>query len=378
MRKLVIPLVFLAAIAVAGTAQAASRPSSTLQLSAARVLYGNHVTLTGRLSTHKAGEKVGIVVRPYGETARMVTVTTRSGGFWKFRPVPAKATTYRARVGSRVSGPVAVGVQPFVSVDELGNGKIWTRVAGARSFRGSEVALQRRQANGRWETVLKKALGPNSAATFLTALRTSTVRIAMSVNQAGAGYLGTASHPMLYHNYKLTLTPSTYKVVYGSTVTLTGRLQNGHSGERVTINRWPYGTSSPVKTAVVRTTSNGKWTYRARPTIATAYQALWAKTELSPRRTVGVRPLVSASILANGRVLVKVVAGHSLKGQEVQLQRKTGAGWKTLDKLPLLGGSMVVFAGPIPTSTIRAAMSVNQAGEGYLGSSSSSLAYRTT
>jgi len=376
MRRFVVLLVLLTAIAIAGTAQAAGGPSSTLQLSADRVLYGNHVAVTGRLSSHESGQHVGILVRPYGETARTVTITTRDGGYWSFRPVPTKTTTYRVRIGSHDSGALTVGVQPRVSIDELGNGKITARVEGARTFRGSEVALQLRQANGAWETVLKKALGPNSAATFETTLRSSTVRISMSVNQAGAGYLGTASHALLYHNYKLTLAPSTYKLVYGSSVTLTGRLQNGHSGERVTINRWPYGTSSPVIAAIVRTTKNGEWTYVARPTISTAYQALWAKTELSPRRTVGVRPLVSISTRNDGQLMVTVAAGRSMEGQEVQLQRKTGSGWTTLQKLPLLSGSKVIFAGAIPTSTIRAAMSVNQAGVGYLGSASHAMAYR--
>lgn len=376
MRKLIVLLVLLAALPIVGTAQAASGPSSTLQLSASRVLYGNHVTLTGKISNHRSGQHVGILIRPYGGTLRTAVATTRKGGFWSYRSTPTKTTTYRAYIGSNTSRALAVGVQPLVSIDELGNGRISTRVDGARSFRGGEVALQRRQSNGVWETVLKVALGPNSAATFVTTLRSSTVRIAMSVNQAGAGYLGSASHSLLYHDYKLTLTPTAFKVRYGSSVTLSGRLQNGHSGERVTINRWPYGTSSPVIAAVVRTTKNGEWTYRARPSIATAYQALWAKTERSPRRTIGVEPLVSTSTLKNGHILVKVAAGRSMKGREVQLQRKTGSGWTTLQKLALLSGSKVIFAGAIPTSTIRAAMSVNQAGVGYLGAASHAMAYR--
>ena len=377
MRKFVPLLFFLTALAVAGVAQAAVGPSSTLQVSADRVLYGNHVTITGRVSNHESGQRVAIVVRPYGETSLVVTVISRSDGFWTFRPAPTKSTTYQARIDSRMSPALAVGVQPRVTIDELGNGRISARVDGARSFRGNEVALQRLQANGQWETVQKHALGPSSGATFTTTLPSSTVRISMSVNQAGLGYLGTASHSMLYHNYKLTLTPSAYRVVYGGMVTLTGRLQNGHSGERVTINRWPYGASSPVVAAVVRTTKNGEWTYRARPTIATAYQALWARTELSPRRTIGVTPRISISTLHNGHVLVKVAAGRSLKGQEVQLQRKTGSTWTTLGKQPLLSGSVAMFVGDIPTATLRAAISVNQAGVGYLGAITNGMAYRS-
>ena len=65
-----------------------------------------------------------------------------------------------------------------------------------------------------------------------------------------------------------------------------------------------------------------------------------------------------------------------MTGQDVQLQRKSGGDWTTLQKLTLLGGSKVIFTGPLPTSTLRAAISVNQAGVGYLGATSHSLAYR--
>ena len=126
-------------------------------------------------------------------------VTTRSGGFWSYRSTPAKTTTYQVRSASKLSRALTVGVQPRVTIDELGNGRIWPRVDGARTFHGNEIALQRRLPNGTWQTILKQNLVPNSAATLTTTLRSATVRTSISVNQAGLGYLGTASHAMLYH-----------------------------------------------------------------------------------------------------------------------------------------------------------------------------------
>ena len=72
------------------------------------------------------------------------------------------------------------------------DGRLATRVAGARSFAGRFVQLQRRTAAGRWVTVKRLRLNGRSAGLFRAAVLprgTSTVRIAMSVNQAGAGYL---------------------------------------------------------------------------------------------------------------------------------------------------------------------------------------------
>ena len=57
----------------------------------------------------------------------------------------------------------------------------------------------------------------------------------MSINQAGAGYLGAMSHPMVYKLEALTMSGSAAKVLFGHRVTLTGRLVNGHAGEHVSI-----------------------------------------------------------------------------------------------------------------------------------------------
>ena len=42
----------------------------------------------------------------------------------------------------------------------------------------------------------------------------------MSVNQAGAGYLGAMSHPLLFRQRTLTMTPSTTRVLFGHAITL--------------------------------------------------------------------------------------------------------------------------------------------------------------
>ena len=63
----------------------------------------------------------------------------------------------------------------------------------------------------------------------------------MSVNQAGAGYLGAATHALRYRPLALTMRPVAFKVLYGHRVMLTGRLVRGGAGRRVAIVARPYG-----------------------------------------------------------------------------------------------------------------------------------------
>ena len=83
-------------------------------------------------------------------------------------------------------------MRPAVSLRRTATGRLATRVSGVRSFAGRRVQLQRRTAAGRWVTVRRLRLDSRSAALFRVAALprgASTVRVAISVNQAGAGYL---------------------------------------------------------------------------------------------------------------------------------------------------------------------------------------------
>ena len=112
---------------------------------------------------------------------------------------PRIMTTYQARLGAiHPSMGMTVGVRPVISVTELGNGALRTQVIAAKSFHGRMVKLQRLVGSS-WHTVAKKPLAGNSTATFAVRLPRSVVRVAMSVNQAGAGYLGTFTHHLVYH-----------------------------------------------------------------------------------------------------------------------------------------------------------------------------------
>jgi len=75
-----------------------------------------------------------------------------------------------------------------------------TRVSAASSFAGKIVQLQR-LVNGRWVTVKRQRLDSSALGIFKASLLPrghSTIRIALSVNEAGPGYLAGFSRTLGY------------------------------------------------------------------------------------------------------------------------------------------------------------------------------------
>lgn len=94
-----------------------------------------------------------------------------------------------------------MGVRPLVTFRVVTGGRFSTKVVAARSFAGRYVQFQRRSSLGQWVTLKRVRLNASSAAVFrVTPPRgTSSLRIAMSVNQAGSGYLAGTSRTIVYH-----------------------------------------------------------------------------------------------------------------------------------------------------------------------------------
>ena len=175
----------------------------TLATPALRVVYGRGLTLSGAIPIKRAGERVTVLAQRFGQGSfrSIATVLTAADGTWRYLAKPTIRTSYRASWNRGSSAAVTVGVRPAVSLRRTAAGLLATRVAGIRSFAGRFVQLQRRTAAGRWVTVKRARLNGRSAALFRAAALprgTSTVRIAMSVNQTGAGYLAGFSRTIVY------------------------------------------------------------------------------------------------------------------------------------------------------------------------------------
>ena len=111
---------------------------------------------------------------------------------------PKLLTTYRAVWKTASSLPVQTAVAPSISFGR--NNGFLTRVYAGRSMARKQVQLQRYSSFGQWVTIKRVSLDLNSRARFESLLPagTSRLRIAMSVNQAGAGYLAAFSREILY------------------------------------------------------------------------------------------------------------------------------------------------------------------------------------
>jgi hypothetical protein len=174
----------------------------TLVAPALNVVYGRGIMLSGIVPTRRGGENVTLLAQSLGESAfrSVVTIITAADGSWRYLAKPRIQTAYAASWNRGQSAQQIVAVRPAIALRRTATGRFSTRVTGARSFAGRLVQLQRRTVAGRWVTVKRLRLNARSARLFKATLPagTSRLRIAMSVNQSGAGYLAGFSRTIVF------------------------------------------------------------------------------------------------------------------------------------------------------------------------------------
>jgi plastocyanin len=169
-------------------------PAVSIGVSLPIIVYGQQVSLSGVVSSGKANEKVTIYQQPYPQTsfAELTTVLTTTNGAWNvvLSPSPKILTQYQAKWNGRTSVNVGVQVRPRIRLSYR-SGRFTTIVQSATSHAGRSVLAQRLSRFGQWVTLKKVRLGGKSSAVFRLRLPKgrSRIRVAMSVNQAGGGYL---------------------------------------------------------------------------------------------------------------------------------------------------------------------------------------------
>jgi hypothetical protein len=191
---------------VAGTTRGADATFTTagvtLTAQAQTVVFGRGLMLSGLVPTGRAGETVTVFAGEYGRGSprAIATVATIAGGSWAYLARPSILTSYMAAWGGLTSRPTVIGVRPRVRFRRIGRARFSVRVLAALSYRGRLVKLQRRTSAGRWVRVKRVRLKRGSTATFRVRLRRgrSTLRVVMSVNQAGPGYLAGISRTIVY------------------------------------------------------------------------------------------------------------------------------------------------------------------------------------
>ena len=141
----------------------AGPPGSVLSLAAAPSLlaYGGRSTLSGRLATGQANQKVDIFSQECGAASfgKLTTLTTTTDGSYSFVVQPRKNTTYESRARSLRSTQVLVKVRPKVTLRKLARQRFRVTVLAAESYAGKFVLFQRYSATQRrWLRVRSVAL----------------------------------------------------------------------------------------------------------------------------------------------------------------------------------------------------------------------------
>ena len=178
-------------------------PSVSIGATPPIVTYGSGVTLSGVVSSLQPNETVEVYAQPYGQAsfALAATVLTGTGGVWSYASKPEALTFYKARWGNRESTVATIGVAPSISLRKIGAWWV-VKTVGARKFARRAVTVQRLNSFGQWVSLKKVTLNSSGAQRFKVTLPKglNRLRIAMSINQAGAGYLGAYSKTIQYRN----------------------------------------------------------------------------------------------------------------------------------------------------------------------------------
>jgi plastocyanin len=164
---------------------------------------------------------------------------------------------------------------------------------------------------------------------------------------------------------------------WGTTVRLSGQIVPAAVGDMVSIFAQPYPQASFVKIADVQTTTNGVYDFTYQPQILTAFKAQW-RGKTSAVVQTGIAPQLSLVKIGSWYV-TRARASKSFSGRWVYAQRLNAFGqWVSLRKVVLNRQSAQRFKLLLPRgrSLVRVYMGTNQAGAGYLFSSSQNLAVR--
>jgi len=174
---------------------------------------------------------------------------------------------------------------------------------------------------------------------------------------------------------QVTLAASAPVVKFGTSVTLTGVVNNKRTGETVTLAALPAGQTTKQVVATLQTTSGGAFSFSVTPQLNTTYQAQWKGAESSV--IVQVQPTIKLPFVSrSGYFHFYVTTGQSFAGRFVYLQRFTAARtWINVRRLPLgqqsgriMGMKFVRSVIPRGRWSIRIYMPATEMPAGYIDS----------
>ncbi len=176
-------------------------PAVTIGAALPLLTYGQATHISGTVSSKNTGETVTLWAQPYGQVSpvQLATVLTAANGVWDFVVKPTLLTTYEAHWKSLVSAKISIQMRPNVLLS-ASKGMGFVKVKTNHSLEGRKVYVQRFTRFGQWVKMKRVILGRSSQRRFYLRLPrgTYTLRVFMSYNQVGAGYLDGFSRTVTY------------------------------------------------------------------------------------------------------------------------------------------------------------------------------------
>jgi plastocyanin len=167
-------------------------PAVSIGAATPTLTFGESTHISGAVSNHKAGEIVTLWAQPYGQASyvQVATLQTATNGVWDIVVKPTLLTNFQAHWKNTVSIPIGISLRPSVAFSASKRfGSV--NVKADRSLEGRQLYLQKLTRFDQWVKVAKYTLNHNSHKFFRLPLKRGryALRVFMSLNQVGAGYL---------------------------------------------------------------------------------------------------------------------------------------------------------------------------------------------
>jgi plastocyanin len=162
-------------------------------------------------------------------------------------------------------------------------------------------------------------------------------------------------------------------VTSGQLIELAGSISSAEGGKEVRVVMTPYRGVQTATTVI--TEPDGTWSLRVRPTIRTEYFVEFGSLASRSAPIVYVRPKVSLRV-RNGRFIAAVGPAAVFGRKLVQLQRRSGNRWRTIDVVRTARNGVARFRSPVPRGRQVLRLTVRPA-PGYLAGFSNRLTYRS-
>jgi plastocyanin len=175
--------------------------SVSLNSSAATIVYGDNVSLTGQTSAQLPNEPVTLTSQATGKSVQNIpAVTTTASGNFTFGVAPTIQTVYQAHWRTGNSPSVTVNVAPRVGFGRVGSRYI-VKVTSDLTYGGKYAWIQRKGPFSSSYVNAKRVFLGGDTSRATTTLRLpkgkSQLRVFLPASQAGIGYVQGLSRTIL-------------------------------------------------------------------------------------------------------------------------------------------------------------------------------------